>query len=256
MFQFWVKLVRGKAVALALALSASLALPAGAHQPVLLANEAAKITKSPVLVDGLISFAVTANFTKAGQTRHFRFALRQGEPLKLEYLILDRKPENQLKTSQLPSVTITAPNGKKSIMKINERTKFYEPFGRQNYLFLSRLNAAGQPGIYTITLRSRTKSAALVAVGSREVRGEVMEIGSTTGSCPEKIKDEMEVSDKRALQLVGLSERASELCAEINGWGYRVVQRDGEDFAATMDYRSNRINVKIKDDEVIDVTVG
>ncbi|NDA39028.1 MAG: hypothetical protein EBX86_02910 [Actinobacteria bacterium] len=70
------------------------------------------------------------------------------------------------------------------------------------------------------------------------------------------MKDESEISVKRATQLVGLSERASELCAEINGWGYRVVQRDGEDFAVTMDYRSNRINVKIKDDEVIEVTVG
>ena len=66
----------------------------------------------------------------------------------------------------------------------------------------------------------------------------------------------MEISEKRASQLVGLSERASELCADINGWGYRVVQRDGEDFAVTLDYRSNRINVKIKDDAVIEVTVG
>ncbi|MEY3318832.1 MAG: hypothetical protein RL540_1204 [Actinomycetota bacterium] len=250
------KRARSKALALTLALTASVSSPASAHQPVFLGAQSAKISNSPVLVEGLISFAVTANFTKAGQVRNFRFALRDGEPLKLEYLILDRKPENQLKTAQLPSVTITSPSGKKSTMKINERTKFYEPFGRQNYLFLSRLSANGEAGIYTITLRSRTKSAALVAVGSREVRGEVMEIGSTKGTCPEKIKDEIEVSNTRASQLIGLSERASELCAEINDWGYRVVQRDGEDFAVTMDYRSNRINVKIKDDEVIEVTVG
>jgi len=251
-----VKLARSKALLIALALVASAALPAGAHQPVFLENDAAKITKSPVLVDGLISFAVTANFTKAGQSRHFRFALRKDEPLKLEYLILDRKPENQLKVAQLPSVTISSPSGKKFSMKINERTKFYEPYGKQNYLFLSRLSRAGEAGIYTITLRSRAKASALVAVGSREVRGEVMQISTTEGTCPEKLKDEMEVSKKRASQLVGLSERASELCAEINGWGYRVVQRDGEDFAVTMDYRSNRINVKIKDDEVTEVTVG
>lgn len=251
-----VKLARSKALILALALIASAALPASAHQPVFLADDAAKITKSPVLVDGLISFAVTANFSKAAQSRHFRFALREGEALKLEYLILDRKPENQLRTTQLPAVTITSPSGKKFSMKINERTKFYEPYGRQNYLFLSRLSRDGEAGIYTITLRSRAKALALVAVGSREVRGEVMEIGETPGSCPEKIKSEMEISDKRALQLVGLSERAGELCAQINEWGYRVVQRDGEDFAVTMDYRPNRINVKIKDDEIIEVTVG
>jgi hypothetical protein len=251
-----VKLARSKALIIALAFLASAAFPASAHQPVFLANEAAQIAKSPVLVDGLISFAVTANFTKSGQSRHFRFALRAGEPLKLEYLILDKKPENLLKTSQLPSITITSPSGKKFTMKINERTKFYEPYGKQNYLFLSRLNRAGEAGVYTISLRSRASASALVAVGSREVRGEVMQIAATPGTCPERVKNELEVSDKRASQLVGLSERASELCAEINGWGYRVVQRDGEDFAVTMDYRSNRINVKIKDDEVIEVTVG
>ena len=239
-----------------MALPLSISSPANAHQPVFLANEAAKITKSPVLVDGLISFAVTANFDKAAQTRHFRFALRAGEPLKLEYLILDRKPENQLRTTQLPTVTITSPNGKKFSMKINERTKFYEPFGKQNYFFLSRLNQNGEAGIYTISIKSRAKSSALVAVGSKEIRGEVMEIGSGKKSCPEKLKVEEEISEKRAQQLIGLSERASELCAEINEWGYRVVQRDGEDFAVTLDYRSNRVNVKIKDDEVIEATVG
>jgi hypothetical protein len=34
------------------------------------------------------------------------------------------------------------------------------------------------------------------------------------------------------------------------------VARDGEDFAVTMDYRSDRINVKIEANHIIDVTVG
>jgi hypothetical protein len=83
-----------------------------------------------------------------------------------------------------------------------------------------------------------------------------MQIGSSLGTCPVKIADEMEITDKRAGQLVGLSERAGELCATLNGWSYRVIQRDGEDFAVTMDYRSNRINVKVKSDKIFEVTVG
>lgn len=254
--RFSVKQAPFKALLLALLFLATSALPAGAHQPVLLTAESARIPTSPVLVEGSISFAVTASFTKAGERKHFRFALSEGEALKLEYLILDRSPENRLKKSKLPIVKITSPSGKKLNLKINERTKFYEPYGRQNYLFLSRENQGGENGIYSVTLRSRAKASVLVAVGSREVRGEIMEIGAKEGTCPEKLSQEIEVSEKRASQLIGLSERAGELCATLNDWGYRVVQRDGEDFAVTMDYRSNRINVKVKDDNIFEVTVG
>jgi hypothetical protein len=254
--RFSVKQAPFKALALALAFLASSALPAGAHQPVFLTAESARIPTSPVLVEGSISFAVTASFAKAGERKHFRFALREGEALKLEYLILDRSPENRLKNSKLPIVAVTSPSGKKLNLKINERTKFYEPYGRQNYLFLSRVNQGGESGIYTVALRARSKASVLVAVGSREVRGEVMQIGTKGGTCPVKLSDEIEVSEKRAAQLIGLSERAGELCATLNEWGYRVVQRDGEDFAVTMDYRSNRINVKVRDDKIFEATVG
>jgi hypothetical protein len=245
-----------KALFLALVFIASSAIPAKAHQPVFLNSESARIDASPVLVEGSISFAVTANFAKSGERRYFRFALREGDALKLEYLILDRRPENTLKNSQLPVVTITSPSGKKLSLTINERTKFYEPYGKQNYLFLSRANLAGESGIYSVMMRSRAKALALVAVGSREVRGEVMQISDVAASCPKKISDEVEISEKRANQLIGLSERAGEICALLNGWGYRVVQRDGEDFPVTLDYRSNRINVKVRSEKIFEVTVG
>ena len=256
MSQSSVKQAPFRALALALLLTLSSALPVSAHQPVFLASESMRIENSPVLVEGSISFAVTANFTKSGERKYFRFALREGEALKLEYLILDRRPENALKNSQLPVVSITSPSGKKSSLKINERTKFFEPYGKQNYLFLSRANRAGESGVYTVTMRSRAKASALVAVGSREVRGEVMQIGDSVTMCPKKINDEIEISEKRANQLIGLSERAGEICALLNGWGYRVVQRDGEDFPVTLDYRSNRINVKVKSEKIVEITVG
>lgn len=245
-----------KAVLIGLALVASLITPAQAHQPVLLTATAKQAKASPILVDGQISFAVTANFTKASQTRYFRFALRDGERLKLEYLILDRKPENQISSAKLPQVSVSTPRGKRVALTINERTKFFEPYGKENYLFLSRINQAGESGIYTVKIQARVKSSILIAVGSQEVRGDVLAIGSISGTCPTFIKNENEVTQSRADQLIGLSERAGELCAEVNGWGYRVVQRDGEDFAVTMDYRSNRINVKVRDGKIFEVTVG
>lgn len=255
-FRFSVKPVLNRALILGLALTASLIAPATAHQPVLLDRQSNQSRTSPILVEGSISFAVTASFTKGSQNKYFRFALNDGESLKLEYLILDRNPENQIKKSKLPLVTIESPSGKRFTMKLNERTKFYEPYGKQNYLFLSRVNQAGESGIYTVKIRSQVKSAILIAVGSDEIRGEVLSIGSVAGSCPRYLKDEIEVSQSRANQLIGLSERAGELCATVNGWGYRVVQRDGEDFPVTMDYRSNRLNVKVRDGKIFEITVG
>lgn len=250
------KLAPSKAILIGLALTASLTSPAQAHQPVLLTAKANKAETSPILVDGQISFAVTANFTKASQTRYFRFALADGEKLKLEYLILDRKPENKISNSKLPQVSVATPSGKQIALSITERTKFYEPYGKQNYLFLSRINEAGESGIYTVTIRSRAKTSILIAVGNQEVRGDVLAIGSAKSTCPPVIKNENEITQSRASQLIGLSERAGELCALVNGWGYRVIQRDGEDFAVTMDYRSNRVNVKVRDEKIFEITVG
>ena len=250
------KQLRFRAFLLALTFSVGAISPAVAHQPVFLDSSTNKVERSPVLVDGTVSFAVTADFAKAAEIKHFRFALKQDEPLKLEYLILDRKPENSLSNAKLPQVTLKSPSGKSITLRINERTKFYEPFGRKNYLFLSRMSRAGEPGIYTVTIRARAKSSLIVAVGSSEVRGEVMNIATGAGNCPQKISNEIEVTQKRAEQLVGLSERAGELCAALNGWDFRTVQRDGEDFAVTMDYRSNRVNVKVAEDRIFEVTVG
>jgi hypothetical protein len=40
------------------------------------------------------------------------------------------------------------------------------------------------------------------------------------------------------------------------GYAFRVVSVDGEPKAVTMDYREDRINAEVEDDEVVRVTVG
>ncbi len=59
-------------------------------------------------------------------------------------------------------------------MKINERTKFYEPYGRTNYLYLARYSAPAEAGIYQFVATSRARAAITIAVGDREVPGEVL----------------------------------------------------------------------------------
>ena len=65
-----------------------------------------------------------------------------------------------------------------------------------------------------------------------------------------------EIGAAEAESLVGLSETDALELAKTNGWEVRVVSRDGEDFAITMDYRMDRVNLTIVDDTVTVSTVG
>lgn len=147
---------------------------AHAHQPVLLLNSDKTPEAGPLLVDGTISFAVRASFTKAGEKRAFRAQFNQGDALAVQYLIVDKKPESALRSSSLPQLVITDPAGSKTTMKLNERTKFYEPYGKTNYLYLGRYNAEALSGIYSFVVTSKSRAAITIGVGDKEIRGEVV----------------------------------------------------------------------------------
>jgi cytochrome b involved in lipid metabolism len=145
-----------------------------AHQPVVLLNTDTTAAKGPLLLDGTVSFAVRASFTKAGEKKAFRADFKAGDALAVQYLIVDKKPENSLKNTLLPTLVVTSPSGKSLTLKFTERTKFYEPYGKTNYLYLSRYRATSEAGTYSFTLTARAKSSVTIAVGEREVPGEVI----------------------------------------------------------------------------------
>ena len=68
--------------------------------------------------------------------------------------------------------------------------------------------------------------------------------------------DLIAVSQERANLLLGYSEAGAAECAGELGWIFRVGMRDGEAFALTMDYSTQRITVTVEDDLVTAVTVG
>ena len=148
--------------------------PANAHQPVVLLNSDTTAASGPLLVDGTVSFAVRAAFTKAGQKKAFRAGFKAGDPVEVQLLIMDKRPENRLKNSQIPTLTITSPSGKSTTLKITERAKFFEPYGGTNYLYLSRYTAPAEAGIYNFVITARSKAAVTVAVGDKEIPGEVI----------------------------------------------------------------------------------
>ncbi len=157
---------------------------ANAHQPVVLLDSDTTAASGPLLVDGTVSFAVRAAFTKAGQKKAFRAQFKEGDALAVQYLIVDKKPENALRNTSLPTLVITDPAGSKVTMKFNERTKFYEPWGKVNYLYLGRYSAEAKSGIYSFLITSKSKSAITIGVGEKEgVVGEVVR-GSTEAAKP------------------------------------------------------------------------
>jgi cytochrome b involved in lipid metabolism len=148
---------------------------ANAHQPLTLLDSDTSASSGPLIVDGTLSFAVRAAFTKAGQKKAFRAQFKQGDELTVEYLIVDKKPENALRKSGLPTLVITSPTGTKVSMKFTERTKYYEPYGRVNYLYLGRINSGAQSGIYRFEITSKSRAAITIGIGKKEgVVGDVV----------------------------------------------------------------------------------
>ena len=165
---------------LVIAVIAALVLSSGAafaHQPVVLLDTDTTAAKGPLLVDGTVSFAIRASFTKSGQKRAFRAQFQEGDALEVQLLIVDKKPENVLKSSQLPSVVITGPDGFKTTMKISERTLFFETYTRTNYFYLARYSGVAKAGIYNFVITSRAKAAITLGVGEKEIFGEVVRPG-------------------------------------------------------------------------------
>jgi hypothetical protein len=114
----------------------------------------------------------------------------------------------------------------------------------------------GEAGIYRVTSTSKMKSSIVIAIGRTETRGEVLSVGAARGECPATLANEESITDIRASQLMGMTEKAAEVCAAASGWLYRVGERDGEQFALTRDYRTNRVTVSVTSGTISAIAVG
>jgi hypothetical protein len=150
------------------------AAPAHAHQPVTLGASDTTPARGPLLVDGTVSFAVTADIKRRNAIRGFRVQFRDGDRLELQVLVPDRPRERAMMRKDLPLVTITAPSGRTVNLRATESTPFLEPYSGTSYLYIARWTATAEPGIHEVTIRARAPIRATVAVGYREVRGRVV----------------------------------------------------------------------------------
>jgi len=68
--------------------------------------------------------------------------------------------------------------------------------------------------------------------------------------------DVAQETDRFGKDLIGMAADQAEACAAEVGYTWRVFEQDGEQFALTMDYRVERINVKIEQGIVTDAYSG
>jgi cytochrome b involved in lipid metabolism len=194
---------------------------AHAHQPVTLLDTETTAARGPLLVDGTISFAIRAAFTKSNQKKGFRFGLKEGEDLNFEYLIIDKAPENKLKNTQLPQVVITAPNGSKTTLKFNERSKF--SYSGTNYLYLYRSTAPGLSGTYSVDITSKAKAAITLVVGEKEIPGDVLRGVKAATPTPTPSATPTASSNALTLSRVKENNTASSCWSIINGNVYNLT---------------------------------
>jgi hypothetical protein len=197
---------------------------AHAHQPVVLFDSDTTAAKGPLLADGTVSFAIRAAFTKSGQTKAFRAQFKSGDQLSVQYLIVDKKPESALRTSSLPTLVITPPSGAPVTIKLNERTKFFEPYGRINYLYLARYSDLAQAGIYNFTIKSKSKAAITVAVGDKEIFGEVLRgAAATPAATPTATSTPTATTSGYTMAQVAANNSAKSCWAVIEGSVYNLT---------------------------------
>ena len=143
--------------------------------------------------------------------------------------------------SKLPVATITYPSGKQVVVKLNERTTFFEPYSRTTYLYLGRFTETAEAGIYKISIKSKSAAKITVAIGQQEIRGEVL----FAATCPtSRVAGDISIGE--AATLVGMSKSAASECAAKLNWQFRIGAEDDQQFALTKDYRLDRVTVTIK----------
>jgi hypothetical protein len=117
-------------------------------------------------------------------------------------------------------------------LKINERTKFYEPFSKVNYLYLARYTAVAQSGVYEFVITSKAKAAITIAVGEKEIMGEVIRgtvatpkptVNSTPSAAPTPTPTAKPTPTGYTMEKVRANNSATSCWSAINGNVYDLT---------------------------------
>lgn len=108
---------------------------------------------------------------------------------------------------------------------------------------------------------SQTQPPSSAKPGSGDSTSSQPDSSATNGSqvqtdWEEQMKLAIEETRKFGATLVGMNIDEAEKLAASRGFTVRIIERDGEYFMITMDYRTDRIDVKVANDIITEYSVG
>ncbi|MFM8238445.1 MAG: hypothetical protein ACKOBG_11950 [Actinomycetota bacterium] len=154
---------------------------ASAHDPIILTAEQATPDVGPLLLDGMVSFAVYGTLEAPGASRGFRVRFAAGDTFSLSALVPDLPPERDLADSDYPSISVTSPTGARTELEPGPVTTFAEPFSKTNYRRYLTWTAPAEPGTYGVTVTGSVPARFTVSVGVREEFGTAVEDAPNRG---------------------------------------------------------------------------
>jgi hypothetical protein len=138
-----------------------------AHIPTLLTPGHRHVANAATVVDGR-QHVVFYGAMGRRDHRVIRLNMPAGATVKVELLIPDQAPENQLSKRRLPVAAIFAPDGSVAVLWPTERTAFYEPYTNTSYLSLGTYTRPAQAGTYTVLVATTSATRFAAATGTQE----------------------------------------------------------------------------------------
>ena len=117
------------------------------------------------------------------------------------------------------------------------------------------LTACGGGSADTATNTDATGSGSVVG-SSPVTTSAISVVDLPTTNVPVSIYADKVISNAEAASLVGMTEAEALREVQARGWRVRVVGRDGELYAVTMDYSAGRLNFTITNGVITACTVG
>jgi len=125
------------------------------------------------------------------------------------------------------------------------------------YSFIAAEDENGYTGRYTVSALPDEYMQVADAVNEVPMSIAPETVAPTVaGSTGAGVDPTAAITQESADVLVGMSETDATKSAEGKGWVVRVGSRDGVDFPATMDYRTDRVTLTVKADKVTATVVG
>jgi len=163
------------ALGLAAASISVFAVPAHAHDPIILTAAQTTPARGPLLLDGTVSFAVYGTVDAPGATRGFRVRFAAGDRFSISALVPDQAPESAYRVDEMPKVGVVTPSGETVDLEPGAITTFAEPFTKTDYRRYLEWSTVAEAGDYGVTVTGVVPARFTVSVGTKEQFGTPVE---------------------------------------------------------------------------------